>query len=96
MITLPPLMIKLAGRILLLTSVRARCLPERQIMVDVNDFDETLPSPGEWDVKRLAAGLEIAGRDCGFAPAERRAMALAMAEEYETRMKQCHALQQCI
>jgi uncharacterized protein (DUF2252 family) len=62
--------------------------PERQVMFDINDFDETLPGPWEWDVKRLAASLEIAGRDRGFAPADRRAIVLAMAEEYRARMKQ--------
>jgi uncharacterized protein (DUF2252 family) len=62
--------------------------PERQMMFDINDFDETLPGPWEWDVKRLAASFEIAGRDRGFTPAERRAIVLAMAEEYRTRMKQ--------
>ena len=62
--------------------------PERQAMFDINDFDETLPGPWEWDVKRLAASFEIAGRDRGFTPAERRGIVLAMAEEYRTRMKQ--------
>jgi uncharacterized protein (DUF2252 family) len=38
---------------------------ERRLMFDVNDFDETLPGPWEWDVKRLAASLEVAGRDNG-------------------------------
>ena len=42
--------------------------PERQMMFDINDFDETLPGPWEWDVKRLAASFEIAGRDRGFTP----------------------------
>ena len=46
--------------------------PERQLMFDINDFDETLPGPWEWDVKRLAASFEIAGRDRGFTAAERR------------------------
>ena len=41
--------------------------PERQLMFDINDFDETLPGPWEWDVKRLVASFEIAGRDRGFA-----------------------------
>src|SRR4051812_7933088 len=40
--------------------------PERSLVFDVNDFDETLPGPFEWDVKRLAASLEIAGRALGF------------------------------
>ena len=46
--------------------------PERQLLFDINDFDETLPGPWEWDVKRLAASFEVAGRDLGFAPADRR------------------------
>ena len=62
--------------------------PERQLMFDINDFDETLPGPWEWDVKRLAASFEVAGRDRGFTPAERRAVVLAMADEYRARMKQ--------
>jgi uncharacterized protein (DUF2252 family) len=45
--------------------------PERQMVFDINDFDETLPGPWEWDVKRLAASLAIAGRNNGFADAER-------------------------
>ena len=39
---------------------------ERNLVFDLNDFDETLPGPWEWDVKRLAASLAIAGRDRGF------------------------------
>jgi len=66
--------------------------PDRQMMFDINDFDETLPGPWEWDVKRLAASFEIAGRDRGFTPAERRAIVLAMAAEYRTRMKQAAAM----
>ena len=48
--------------------------PERRLVFDINDFDETLPGPLEWDVKRLAASLEVAGRDNGFAEAEREAI----------------------
>ena len=51
--------------------------PERQMMFDINDFDETLPGPWEWDVKRLAASFEIMGRDRGFSPADRRAIVMA-------------------
>ncbi len=40
--------------------------PERDLIFDLNDFDETAPGPFEWDVKRLAASLEIAGRSRGF------------------------------
>jgi uncharacterized protein (DUF2252 family) len=40
--------------------------PERRLVFDLNDFDETLPGPWEWDVKRLAASLEVAGRGNGY------------------------------
>jgi uncharacterized protein (DUF2252 family) len=46
--------------------------PERHLVFDVNDFDETSPGPWEWDVKRLATSLEVAGRDDGFSSQERR------------------------
>jgi uncharacterized protein (DUF2252 family) len=62
--------------------------PERQMMFDLNDFDETLPGPWEWDLKRLAASFEIAGRDRGFAPADRRAVVMAGVREYRERMRQ--------
>ena len=62
--------------------------PERQLMFDINDFDETLPGPWEWDVKRLAASFEVAGRDRGFTAAERREIVLAGAAEYRARMQQ--------
>lgn len=60
--------------------------PERQLMFDINDFDETLPGPWEWDVKRLAASFEIAGRDRGFGRATRRDVVAAGVEEYRLRM----------
>jgi uncharacterized protein (DUF2252 family) len=62
--------------------------PERQMIFDINDFDETLPGPWEWDVKRLAASFEIMGRDRGFSPADRRAVVMAAAAEYRDRMRQ--------
>ncbi|MGE5827084.1 MAG: DUF2252 family protein, partial [Micromonosporaceae bacterium] len=40
--------------------------PERRLVFDINDFDETLPGPFEWDVKRLAASFAVAGRQNGF------------------------------
>ena len=61
--------------------------PERQLMFDINDFDETLPGPWEWDVKRLAASFEVAGRDLGFAAADRRAIVMAGVREYRERMR---------
>jgi uncharacterized protein (DUF2252 family) len=61
--------------------------PERHLVFDANDFDETLPGPFEWDVKRLAASLEIAGRENGFKTKERRAVLLAAAGGYRRAMR---------
>ena len=61
--------------------------PERQLMFDINDFDETLPGPWEWDVKRLAASCEILGRDRGFAASDRRAIVRAGVAEYRNVMR---------
>ena len=61
--------------------------PERKLMFDINDFDETLPGPWEWDVKRLAASLEVAGRDLGFSPADRRDVVTACVAEYRSQMR---------
>jgi uncharacterized protein (DUF2252 family) len=61
--------------------------PERKMIFDINDFDETLPGPWEWDVLRLAASFEIMGRSRGFSPADRRAIVLTMAREYRKRMR---------
>ncbi len=61
--------------------------PERQMVFDVNDFDETLPGPWEWDLKRLAASFEVGGRDRGFAAADRRAIVMAGVNEYRQRMR---------
>lgn len=66
--------------------------PERQMIFDINDFDETLPGPWEWDVKRLAASFEIMGRDRGFPPADRRAIVMAGVAEYRDRMRQAAGL----
>ena len=61
--------------------------PERQMLFDINDFDETLPGPWEWDVKRLAASFEVMGRDRGFSPADRRDIVMAGVGEYRDRMR---------
>jgi uncharacterized protein (DUF2252 family) len=61
--------------------------PERHLVFDVNDFDETLPGPFEWDVKRLAASLEVAGRDNGFKKKERRVAVLATGSGYRQAMR---------
>ena len=60
--------------------------PERRMDFDVNDFDETLPGPFEWDVKRLGASLEVAGRDRGFTDAAREGVVLACVRSYRTAM----------
>jgi uncharacterized protein (DUF2252 family) len=62
--------------------------PERYLVFGINDFDETLPGPFEWDVKRLATSAEIAGRDRGFSKADRRAAALAAVAGYRETMLQ--------
>jgi uncharacterized protein (DUF2252 family) len=62
--------------------------PERNLVFDVNDFDETLPGPFEWDVKRLAASLTVAGRDNGFSAKDCRKIALAAAEGYRSAMRE--------
>jgi uncharacterized protein (DUF2252 family) len=61
--------------------------PERRMLFDINDFDETLPGPWEWDVKRLAASFEIMGRDRGFSAADRRDVVMAGVREYRDRMR---------
>jgi uncharacterized protein (DUF2252 family) len=60
--------------------------PERRLVFDINDFDETSPGPFEWDIKRLAASLEIAGRDRGFTALEREAAVRASVASYRTAM----------
>ena len=60
--------------------------PERRLLFDVNDFDETLPGPFEWDVKRMAASFEIAGRNNGFSPADARAATAASVTAYREAM----------
>ena len=61
--------------------------PERQMLFDINDFDETLPGPWEWDVKRLAASFEVAGRELGHAAPDRRAVVLTAVREYRLAMQ---------
>ena len=62
--------------------------PERELLFDINDFDETLPGPWEWDVKRLAASLAVAGRNNGFSDAERDDVTTASVGEYRTAMRE--------
>src|SRR5215212_7604858 len=60
--------------------------PERALLFDLNDFDETLPGPWEWDVKRLAASFVVAGRDNGFEVADCREAAQTSVASYRQRM----------
>lgn len=66
--------------------------PERELVFDVNDFDETLPAPFEWDVKRLAASVVVAGRGRSFSAAKCAAGARAAANTYRTQMKDLAAM----
>ena len=61
--------------------------PERQMIFDINDFDETLPGPWEWDVKRMAASFEVMGRQQGFPEGERRDVVMTAVREYRERMR---------
>jgi uncharacterized protein (DUF2252 family) len=70
-----------------LSNFGAFASPERRLVFDVNDFDETLPGPFEWDVKRLAASLTVAGRDNGYPAKAVRKITLAAGEGYRTAMR---------
>jgi uncharacterized protein (DUF2252 family) len=60
--------------------------PERRLVFDINDFDETLPGPWEWDVKRLAASMMIAAQDRDFALKDQERVVLETVAEYRTAM----------
>ena len=60
--------------------------PERELIFDLNDFDETLPGPWEWDLKRLAASVAVAGRSQGFKGAVRRDLLLGCVRRYRQAM----------
>jgi uncharacterized protein (DUF2252 family) len=66
--------------------------PERQMIFDINDFDETLPGPWEWDVKRMAASFEVMGRHQGFRASERRDVVMTAVREYRERMRRSAGL----
>ena len=62
--------------------------PERDLVFGLNDFDETLPGPWEWDIKRLAASMVIAARDRGLSAKQSRQVATATAGEYRRSMRE--------
>lgn len=61
--------------------------PDRRLVFSLNDFDETLPGPFEWDVKRMVASFAVAGRDREFDDADRRAVNMAAASSYREAMQ---------
>src|SRR3977135_3740696 len=61
--------------------------PERRLVFDLNDFDETLPGPWEWDVKRLAVSMLIAAINNGYSVKEQERIGLATVEAYRTAME---------
>lgn len=69
-----------------LSNFGAYASPERQLVFDVNDFDETLPGPWEWDLKRLAASFTIAARQSGMAAADRASVTAEAVSSYRQAM----------
>lgn len=65
---------------------------ERQLLFDLNDFDETLPGPWEWDVKRLAVSISVAGRELGFAQKARAKIIQGAVAQYREAMQQFAAM----
>jgi uncharacterized protein (DUF2252 family) len=82
----PELRVQLCGDAHL-SNFGAYASPERRLVFDINDFDETLPGPFEWDVKRLAASLVVAGRDNGFTAKQCRKITLAAVETYRSALR---------
>jgi uncharacterized protein (DUF2252 family) len=70
-----------------LLNFRLLASPERHLVFDINDFDETLPGPFEWDLKRLTTSLEIAARARRFGAAKRAAIVRGAVESYRERMQ---------
>ena len=71
-----------------LSNFGAFASPERSLVFDINDFDETNPGPWEWDLKRLVTSLEVAGRSRGFTDQERRDVLLGATAQYRQTMAQ--------
>jgi len=68
--------------------------PERNLVFDINDFDETLPAPFEWDVKRLASSVVIAGRYRGFSDKDNRKAALSAVQMYTQKIREFASMRQ--
>ena len=69
-----------------LSNFGAFAAPDRRLAFDINDFDETLPGPFEWDLKRLVASFAVAGRDLGFDGKTRRGVTVAVTRSYRESM----------
>ena len=70
-----------------LSNFGAFAAPDRRLVFDLNDFDETLPGPWEWDVKRLAASLVVASRQQGFEERDRHGLVTGAVERYRETMR---------
>ena len=70
-----------------LSNFGAFAAPDRRLVFSVNDFDETLPGPFEWDVKRLVASFAVAGRDRGFDAKQRRSINTTVTRAYREAMR---------
>ncbi|MGD9736334.1 MAG: DUF2252 domain-containing protein [Solirubrobacterales bacterium] len=75
-----------------LSNFGAFAAPDRRLVFDLNDFDETLPGPWEWDVKRLAASFAIAARERGFKPAKCEAAVMRAVRTYREAMREFASL----
>jgi uncharacterized protein (DUF2252 family) len=75
-----------------LSNFGAFASPERRLVFDLNDFDETLRGPWEWDLKRLTASFALAGRERGFGGNRRRRIVRAVAAEYRETMRRLAAM----
>ena len=75
-----------------LSNFGAFAAPDRRLVFSINDFDETLPGPFEWDVKRLVASFAVAGRDRGFDAKQRRSVNLAVTRAYREAIRGLAAL----
>ncbi|TDW23570.1 DUF2252 domain-containing protein [Kribbella kalugense] len=71
-----------------LSNFGAYASPERRLVFDINDFDETLPGPFEWDVKRLATSFVVAAQDNGFSAKECREIVLTAVRSYREAMRE--------
>jgi uncharacterized protein (DUF2252 family) len=71
-----------------LSNFGAYAAPDRRLVFSVNDFDETLPGPFEWDLKRLVASFAVAGRDRGFTAKQRRAINRTVTRAYRAAIKE--------